>query len=51
MSSQKITITDIPSEKVDALVKDHRIMGADRIEIIKQSDERFSLAVTYLLGL
>jgi hypothetical protein len=45
--SQTVTIRDIPADRVDALAKDHKEMGADKIEVIKHLDGNFSLKVTY----
>jgi hypothetical protein len=46
-TTQTITIKDIPAKEVEAMAKDHKAMDADKIEVIKQSDGRFSLKVTY----
>jgi hypothetical protein len=47
LKPQTALITDIPAHQIDALANDHKAMGADKIEVIKQSDGRFSLKVTY----
>ncbi|MEA2883955.1 MAG: hypothetical protein QOH32_3211 [Bradyrhizobium sp.] len=44
---QQVTIRDIPPEKVEAMTESHKAMGADKIEVIKQSNGRFSMKVTY----
>ena len=49
MPSQTATITDIPPQKVETLAKEHKEMGADKIEVIKQSDGLFSLRLNLLV--
>ena len=45
--SQTATFTDIPADQIDALAKEHKEMGANKIEVIKQSNGLFSLRLTY----
>jgi nanoRNase/pAp phosphatase (c-di-AMP/oligoRNAs hydrolase) len=42
-----LTIRDVPPKEVEAMAKLHKEMGADKIEVIKQPNENFSLKVTY----
>ena len=45
-SPQTLTMSDIPADKVDALAKDYKEMGAAKIEVLKQPNGTFTLKVT-----
>jgi hypothetical protein len=44
---QTATFTNVPNEEVEALAKEHKAMGAEKIEVTKQPDGLFSLTLTY----
>jgi hypothetical protein len=44
---QSLLLSDIPATDIDAVARDHKEMGADKIEVIKQANGLFSIKVTY----
>jgi hypothetical protein len=45
--AQSSTITGIPEDEIERLAKDHKDMGAKKIEVIKEPTGTFTLRVTY----
>jgi hypothetical protein len=44
---ETLVVKDVPAEKVDQLVKQHKEMGAKKIEQIRQANGRYSVRLTY----
>jgi predicted lactoylglutathione lyase len=45
--AETLVVKDVPAEKVDKLVQQHKEMGAKKIEQTKQDNGLYSVKLTY----